>query len=127
MFCLCKRQGGDIVERTANVFKEIGSGFRDILKSDKYRDYSGWILLDIRYDETGRIARKSVRLYQENETFRKELLAMSDRLPKPGKLTLDGNRAPYERFYVLLVEANEVVIPEEVLYKRRQVVHFKSN
>jgi|GEM_PF-6025672 hypothetical protein len=34
---------------------------------------------------------------------------------------------PYERFYVVLVEANTVVIPEEILYKRLQAFLFGSN
>jgi antitoxin component YwqK of YwqJK toxin-antitoxin module len=47
--------------------------------------------------------------------------------PTPGRLTLNGKSRPYERFYVVLVEANTVVIPEEILYKRLQAFLFGSN
>jgi len=121
-----KDQAWDPGEQTLKKFTEIGSRIKDIVKSDRYRDYSGWILLDIHYDKAGRVSAKSVRLYQENEALRKELLTMVDRLQKPGKMTLDGNGTPYERWYVVLVEATQVVIPEEVLYKRRQAFLFGS-
>jgi antitoxin component YwqK of YwqJK toxin-antitoxin module len=122
-----KLESWDPGEPMEKEFTEIGSGFKEVLKSNKYHDYSGWVLLDIQYDKAGQVSAKTVRLYQENEAFRKELMTMLDRLPKPGKLTLDGKSTPYERFFVVLVEANEMLIPEEVLYKRRQVIHFNSN
>ncbi|WP_431212671.1 hypothetical protein ACQ86N_44515 [Puia sp. P3] len=78
------------------------------------------MLLDVKYDQRSRVIAKSVRLYQENEAFRNELLSMLDHLMRPSTLEVDGKDIPFERFYVVLVEANEAVIPEEFLDKRRR-------
>jgi antitoxin component YwqK of YwqJK toxin-antitoxin module len=126
-FCLTAGKTGNLGGTTPKAYAEIGDGVRKILKSGKYRDYGGWILLDIHYDEAGRVSAKSVRLYQENEAFHQELLSMLGRLPKPGRLTLDGTPTLYERFFVVLVEGNTVVIPEEVLDKRLRAFLFGQN
>lgn len=126
-FCLVAGKDQHLDGTTLKPYAEIGTGIKDILKSGKYRDYSGWILLDIHYDMAGQLSAKSVRLYQENEAFQNELLAMLDRLSRPGRFTLNGKSTPYERFYVVLVEANSVVIPEEILYKRIQALIFGHN
>ncbi len=125
--CLTAGKYQNLGGTTPKTYTEIGDGVRKILKSDKYRGYSGWILLDVQYDDAGHLAARSVQLYQENEAFQKELLTMLDRLSRPGRLTLNGHATPYERFYVVLVEANTVVIPEEVLYKRLQSFLFGTN
>jgi antitoxin component YwqK of YwqJK toxin-antitoxin module len=106
-------------------FPEIDKGMTHILKSGKYSDYSGWVLLDIKYDKSGRVATRSVRMYQENEGFRKELVSLLEDMKRPGKLILDGNDTPFERFYVVLVEGNAAVIPEEFLQKSRQIAPFR--
>jgi hypothetical protein len=64
---------------------------------------------------------------QHARNLQNELLAMLDRLSRPGRFTLNGKSTPYERFYVVLVEANSVVIPEEILYKRIQALIFGHN
>jgi antitoxin component YwqK of YwqJK toxin-antitoxin module len=126
-FCLTAGKTQNLGGTTLKTYAEIGSRIRDILKSGKYHDYSGWILLDIHYDQAGRISAKSVRLYQEDEAFHQELLSMLDRLSTPGRLTLDGTPTAYERFFVVLVAANTVVIPEEVLDKRERAFLFGTN
>jgi hypothetical protein len=47
-------------------------------------------------------------------------LNMLDDLKYQALLIVNNKRYPYEKFYVVLVESNEVVIPEELLKKTKQ-------
>jgi antitoxin component YwqK of YwqJK toxin-antitoxin module len=102
-------------------YAKIGEGIRQILKSGRYGEYSGWVLLDLHYDENGQIVAKSVRLYQQNNAFEKDILAMLDGLNDREKLILDKKGTAFEKFFVVLVDANETVIPEELLVRQRTV------
>lgn len=101
-------------------YPQIDSAVRAILSSGRYINYTGWVLLDMHYDKKGRLSAKSVRLYDKNDAFQADLLAMIDRLPLQEPFTLNDRSTPYERFYVLLVQDNDVVIPEEVIDKQRR-------
>lgn len=118
-FCLAAGKSMKFDFGTEKTYTDIGSAVRGVLQSKKFHDYTGWVLLDMHYDRKGHLAGKSVRLYDQNEAFRTSLLTMIDRLPTPGRFELNGKPEPFERFYVLLVQADEVVMPEEILYKQR--------
>lgn len=103
-----------------DFFNELNEGMKNILKSNKYREYAGWVFLDLKYDESGQINKKYVRLFQENEAFKSDILNMLDDLKYQALLIVNNKRYPYEKFYVVLVESNEVVIPEELIKNTKQ-------
>ena len=102
-----------------NFFTGLNEGFKNILSSKKYSDYSGWVFVDLKYTAYGQILKKYVRLYQTNPAFEKDILDMLERFDNLPPVIVNGNPYPFEKFYILLVEGNEVVIPEEVLMKSR--------
>ena len=106
--------------RRMNPYADLGKVLGHLLKSGKYDDYSGWVLLDIHYNRHGRILDKSVRLYQENAAFKADLLKMIDHMQTPAEFYLDGKNVSFEKFYVILIEANQLVIPEQLLEKQRE-------
>lgn len=97
----------------------LEQGFAGILQSNKYRYYAGWIFVDIKFDASGKIEGKSVRLYHSDDEFKGEILRMLDRFDNRGALVVNGLNTPYEKFCVILVESNEVVIPEHILVSQR--------
>lgn len=101
-----------------DFFDEIHVGLQSILKSNRYKDYAGWVFIDLQYDEDGMASKKYVRLFNENTGFKNELLKMLESLNHQTPLKADGKRAAFERFYIVLVGANEVLIPEEVIKKQ---------
>jgi hypothetical protein len=108
-------------------FDSLHAGMESILKSSKYAEYSGWILIDIKYNENDSISEKSVKLYKENDEFKNAILNMLDKYMVVQPLSKNNkNPIAYERFYILLIEKNEMVIPEEILSQQREIQSAKS-
>ncbi|HET6253410.1 MAG TPA: hypothetical protein VFE32_05025 [Puia sp.] len=105
-----------------NLFPDVKLGIQKILSTSKYGDYSGWILLDVHINSAGRVISSYVRLYQPNEAFGNEVRAMASRLAYPSMSGIRGSGMGYEKFYIILVEANDVVIPEQILQDQRSIV-----
>jgi hypothetical protein len=120
-FCLFAGKRATTVPGTSgrNLFSVLEEGFAGILRSNKYRYYSGWIFVDIKFDADGKITGKHVRLYHPDDEFKDEILRMLDRFDNEGPLVLNGLNTPYEKFCILLLESNEVVIPEQLLQVQR--------
>jgi hypothetical protein len=104
-----------------DFFNDINEGLRNIFKSNMYKDYAGWVFIDLKYDENGIISNKYVRLFNENIGFKNEILKMLERLNHQSPAIADGQKTSFEKFYIVLVESNEVVIPEEALKKQRSI------
>jgi antitoxin component YwqK of YwqJK toxin-antitoxin module len=102
-----------------DLFDEINSGMTKILGSNKYGGYSGWIFLDLAYDEKGMLSKKVVKLFQENQEFQQEIGNMLEHFGSQSPATGNGKRMPYEKFYILLVEGNHMIIPEQALKNAR--------
>jgi hypothetical protein len=92
-----------------------------LFRSKKYPDYSGWILFDINYDSKGRAAKTQLSMYNKNDTLAADFLLVLKKIDGSGDLFQDvkGNNLPTERFYILLAENNQIVVPEEILSKDR--------
>ena len=106
-----------------DLYPEIKSGFADILKTNKYKDYSGWVFMDLRINGAGHVTSSYIRLYQPNEGFENNIRAMASRLTYPAYPAAYAKANPtivFEKFYFILVEANEVVIPEQILENQRR-------
>jgi hypothetical protein len=103
-------------------FYALNEGLRDILKSNRYKDYSGWIFIDINYDSTGSITKKYIRLFSQNDNFRIDILNMLDKLNHHPVVKADGQQVGFEKFYIILLDTNDVAIPEEVLRKQHAIV-----
>ncbi len=106
--------------------KEIHKRFAGVLMSGKFRDYKGWVFLDIKYDKKGHATSNYVRLIHENKTFEADLTKMLGDLSNPGPLIIDDVHMPFEKFYIVLVDANEFIIPAEML-KNQYPVRSDSN
>ncbi|HLX90191.1 MAG TPA: hypothetical protein VKR32_00830 [Puia sp.] len=103
-----------------DFYPEIREGIGTILKTNRFRDYSGWILLFMHFDNQGLLRRKDVRMYQANEAFRTELFKLMDRLAVQAPLQGNNLKNGLDKFYIALVEDNQVVLPEELLNQGRQ-------
>ena len=103
---------------TRDFFPELHNGFLNILGTGKYKDYKGWIFLDIKFDSTGKINQKYLRLLHPDTAFQADILDMLDILNNQTQLWINGQKFEFEKFFVVLVEAGEVVIPEQLLRKR---------
>ncbi|HXB93436.1 MAG TPA: hypothetical protein VNU72_14155, partial [Puia sp.] len=104
-------------------YTEIKSGFNDIMRNNQFKDYSSWVFMDIKFDEDGRITNQYVRLGQPNDAFRKAILNMMDRWQNYDEVTVNNAKTRYEKFFIVLVGAGEVVIPEEILSHQRSIIH----
>ncbi|HTR31406.1 MAG TPA: hypothetical protein VMH27_19170 [Puia sp.] len=128
---ICSVEGKQVTvpleELNSEPYAEIEKRIKAILKSSKYRGYAGWILLDIHYDRKGKVSATSVRLYQENEGLRKELLVTLNHLQRRAPYLVDDKAIPFEKCYIVLAEANDVVIPEEVINKIQNGSRFGQN
>jgi antitoxin component YwqK of YwqJK toxin-antitoxin module len=107
-------------------FEFLKDGLLEILKSNNYSDYSGWIFINLNYDGSGKMLEKYIRLYQPNEAFQQDIFRMLDGFDHRGPVTIDGKPSAYQEFYVVLVESNHAVIPEQILLDLRTPHLFKE-
>jgi antitoxin component YwqK of YwqJK toxin-antitoxin module len=107
-------------------FEFLKDGLLEILKSKNYSDYSGWIFINLKYDGSGKMLDKYIRLYQPNEAFQQDIFGMLESFDHRGAVTIDGKPVAYQEFYVALVESNHVVIPEQILLDLRMPHLFKE-
>jgi antitoxin component YwqK of YwqJK toxin-antitoxin module len=107
----------------SDLFPEIRQGVTSILSTNQYSTYSGWVFLDVKVSGAGRILSTDVRLHQQNDAFAKDIRDMAARLTYPASSKAGDQGASYEKLYIILVEANHVVIPEEVLQSQRNIFH----
>ncbi len=80
--------------------------------------------MDLRINDAGHVASSYIRLYQPNEGFGNDIRAMASRLTYLAHPAANSKTDPkilFEKFYFILVEANEVVIPEEILENQRRI------
>jgi antitoxin component YwqK of YwqJK toxin-antitoxin module len=104
-----------------DFYPEIHQGIERILKSNRYKDYAGWVFLYILFDSNGQIKEKFVQMYQQNDELRTEFIKLLDGWS--GQPTMVNNsNIEYSKFYTILVEDNQYVIPEELLRKSRSVI-----
>jgi antitoxin component YwqK of YwqJK toxin-antitoxin module len=111
----------DPVPVTTALYPRLREGIVKIMQTNKYQDYTGWIFLDLKYNETGQIIKKDVRMFVRNDAFKTEILDMLDNM----RLDVDaykGTKITFDKFFVALVEANDVVLPEELLMRQRGMI-----
>ncbi|GGB15545.1 toxin-antitoxin system YwqK family antitoxin [Puia dinghuensis] len=114
-----KRMRGSPFTRSEHILAEIDQGIKNILKRRNYSDYSGWIFADMKFDKDGKIGKTCVRLFEKNDAFEKDIYSLLDHLEKEEPIRLNDVKIKYEKICVILVESNEVVIPEALLMKQR--------
>jgi YD repeat-containing protein len=90
---------------------KIDAGVKEVLRSNSYTDYSGWVLLDIKYDENGKIIGKSAKLFQPNPRLEDDLLLVLYDLDNQNSAFVK-RKIPFELFYIVLIEGNKMAIPE---------------
>jgi hypothetical protein len=113
---LCRPAGSDPFY--PEMYAELLKGFTDIIKSGTHSSYSGWIFFDLRLDGFGHVLSSTVRLHQQDEGFAEAIRGMTARLVYP--LTHPRpDQSPYDKFYIVLVDGNQVVIPEELVRSHR--------
>ncbi|HXB32361.1 MAG TPA: hypothetical protein VNV35_03025 [Puia sp.] len=100
------------------VYAEVKEGISTIVSS-KYKDYSGWIFLDVQFNSAGHILGSYVRLHQPNGDFEKDIREMASHLIYNWASGNKDVASVYERSYVILVDAGEVLIPEQVVQAQR--------
>jgi len=103
-------------------FEEMGDGLKDILSSDKYANYSGWIFLNTDIDKNGKVAGASVKLVTANTELEQELIDLTKILSKWAPMKVANATVTFSKFVIILLEKNEFVIPEDVLSKQRRIV-----
>ncbi len=100
------------------VYFQVKDGLSTII-STKYKDYSGWIFLDVHLNSAGQVLGSYVRLYQPNGDFENDIREMASHLIFNRASGSEDAHATYERSYVILVDAGEVLIPEQVVQEQR--------
>jgi hypothetical protein len=101
-------------------FAGLKQGFKNVLQTGQYKDYTGWVFLDLLIGTSGDIDQKVIRLSQQNDAFEKDLRNMLDHVQfRPWNR--NGQNMAYEKFYIVLVSAGSFVIPEELLINQRRV------
>ncbi|HLY68793.1 MAG TPA: hypothetical protein VKR53_03620, partial [Puia sp.] len=98
-----------------DFYYEIHRGISKILETNNFKEYSGWLFLYVHFDQQGLLRNKNVLLYQENETLKRELMNFLDGLNAQKPLVINNHNTDYSKFYVVLIENNQLVIPEELL------------
>jgi hypothetical protein len=121
-FCSIRQKNlisrGSSTAITKDFYPEIHEGIDNILRTNNFKDYTGWIFLYLHFDEHGLLRNKNVRLYHENAAFKTELLKFLDGLSEQTFSAGNGNE--FSKFYIVLVEDNQMVIPEELLQQTRK-------
>ena len=101
-------------------FAGLKQGFKNVLQTGQYKDYTGWVFVDLLIGTSGDIHQKVIRLSRQNDAFEKSLRDMLDHVQyRPW--SRKGQNMPYEKFYIVLVSAGNFVIPEELLINQRRV------
>ena len=106
-------------------FEEMGDGLKDILSSNKYANYSGWIFLITDIDKNGKVAGATVKLVTANTGLEQELIDLTKILSKWAPMKVADAAVTYSKFVIILLEKNEFVIPEDVLSKQKRVVFLE--
>lgn len=104
---------------THNLYAEIRQGFATLLQSNKYPPYSGWVFLDLRVGANGGVVSSSAWLHQPDSAFERGIREMAAQLPFKAYTGADGKGAPYEKTYIVLIDRNQIVIPEELVAAER--------
>jgi antitoxin component YwqK of YwqJK toxin-antitoxin module len=99
-------------------YLQIKDGLSTII-STKYKDYTGWIFLDVHFNSAGQVLGSYVRLYQPNGDFENDIREMASHLIFNRVSGNEDVHATYERFYIILAEAGEVLIPEQAVLAQR--------
>jgi antitoxin component YwqK of YwqJK toxin-antitoxin module len=121
-FCTLRRgirNTNDLFSIRGDFYPEIHQGMGKLLHTDQFKDYSGWVLLYAHFNSRGQLNSKSVTLYGENDRFKEELLKLLDQF---GQQSTQGNEKAgtgFGKFYIVLVEGNQMAIPEELLANAR--------
>lgn len=102
-----------------NQFKEIDDGLKKILGTGRYKTYSGWAFLDIKFNRKGKLIGKYVRLAHPDEALEKDMLDMLSGVKSPGTMSVNDLNVAYDKFFIVLIDASQAIIPEEVLSKQR--------
>jgi hypothetical protein len=95
--------------------EQLDTGFKLVLKSNSFSNYSGWVFVDMTFDRSGTAGHFNTRFYERNDEFDSEIHKMLDHLKKLSPVTINGAKVQMEKFCVVLVDANQVVIPEAML------------
>ena len=105
---------------SADEFAGLKQGIKNVLQTGQYKDYTGWVFLDLLIGTSGDIHQKVIRLSQQNDAFEKSLRDMLDHVQYQ-PWSRKGQNLPYEKFYIVLVSGGNFVIPEELLINQRRV------
>jgi YD repeat-containing protein len=105
---------------SADAFAGLKQGFKNVLQTGQYKDYTGWVFLDLLIGTSGEIDQKVVRLSQQNDAFEKGIRDMLDHVQYQ-PWSRKGQNMAYEKFYIVLVGGGNFVIPEELLTNERRV------
>jgi hypothetical protein len=108
-----------LINLRKDFYPEIHQGIEKILQTNEFKDYSGWAFLYIHFNQRGLLSGKSVFLYRQNDRFKNELLKMLGQLGEEGPQETGKSDTGVNKFYVVLVENNQMVIPEELLANAR--------
>src|SRR5579863_640616 len=112
----CKPAG--TVALFAEVNAQVKQGLSTIINT-KYKDYSGWVFLNVHLNSAGHVLDSYVRLYQPNDDFEKDIHEMASHLIYNWASGSKEMSSTFERSYVILVDAGEVLIPEQVVQEQR--------
>jgi antitoxin component YwqK of YwqJK toxin-antitoxin module len=106
---------------STDKFAGLKQGFKNVLQTGQYKDYTGWVFVDLLIGTSGDIHQKVIRLSQQNDAFEKDLRNMLDHVQYQ-PWSRKGQNLPYEKFYIVLVSGGNFVIPEELLTNQRRVI-----
>jgi antitoxin component YwqK of YwqJK toxin-antitoxin module len=112
----CRPQG--TVPLFNEVYAQIKEGLSPVVKT-KYKDYSGWVFLNVHFNSAGHVVGGYVRLYQPNNDFETDIRGMASHLIYTSAFGIKDVNATYERSYVILVGEGEVMIPEQLVQDQR--------
>ncbi len=112
-----------VLPHSDDLYPEIKRGFGEMIKTNKYPAFNGWVFLDLMIGGDGHVLGSHVRLYQPNTELEKDIRDMAARLIYSLPAARSGEGASYEKMYIILLGNNEVVVPEELLQQQRNIVH----
>ncbi|HXD77477.1 MAG TPA: hypothetical protein VN616_06695 [Puia sp.] len=114
----CRVRG--VLPLASENYTEIRKGVVEMLKTNKYKSYSGWIALDLLVDTTGRVASTRVHLYEPNADLERDLRTIAAGLRYSPLFSTQRFHAPFEKLYIILISGNDMVVPEELLDNQRR-------
>ena len=105
-----------------DYYKELKPVITKVQNELKDSAFSGWAFIKNDISKRGKIENIAIELSNESLAFKAKLIKYLYELDKWSPAEKDRNKIDYYRFTIVLIEGNEVVIPEELLFNGRSVL-----